>query len=154
MRRFVQIGLAILSLAACVIFAALWTRSYRWAHLVHGQVGAKQFEIISIEGRLKITALPQSAQSPLGVRSQNYHIDSTQASTIWRHIQRFANSKGFGFSRAQNVALLLPYWFLTVAFALLAALLGTKRLRRFSVRSLLIAISLFAVLLWMMVGSE
>ena len=152
MRWYVEIGLAILSLAACIIFAASWARSYRWADLVHGQLGVNAFEIISIEGRLKITVQSGSAQSGIDFHSQNYHVDSSEASTIFAHIRRFANSNGFGFSRAQNVAILFPYWFLTAAFLLLAALLGIERMRRFSVRSLLIAVTLFAVLLWTIVG--
>jgi len=154
MRRFVEISLAILSLVGCVVFAALGVRSYRWANLVHGQMGANRIEIISVEGRLKITILPQATQTRLGLRSQNYHTTSSEASTIVGHVRRFANPRGFGIDRTRNAAILLPYWFLSVAFALVGALCGIKRLRRFSIRSLLIAVTLFAVLLWAIVGSE
>jgi lipopolysaccharide export LptBFGC system permease protein LptF len=79
-----------------------------------------------------------------------YSTDSSEATTIVQHLRGFANSKGFGFARYENVAILFPYWFPTLVFTFLAFVLGFRRARRFRLRSLLIVTTLFAVVLWMM----
>ena len=154
MRRYLEIGLAVLSLAMCILFAALWVRSHRWANIVDLQAGAKPFQIISIEGQLKIMASGRLMQSQYSFDSRAYSVDSSAAATIWRHVQRFANSKGFGLQRGEQATILFPYWFPCLVFATAASVLGFERLRRFSIRSLLVATALFAVLLWIIVSSE
>jgi hypothetical protein len=152
MWRYFKFSLVFMGLAMCALATWHWARSYRWASLSHLQLGNHPFEILSVEGRLKFTSLPRSFQRAFRVRRQDYSTSSPESDTISRHTHGFSNAAGFGYRRGQNATILIPHWFLVFLSGIATAFCGIKRLRRFSMRTLLIATAMIAVLLSFIVG--
>jgi hypothetical protein len=136
----------------CALATWYWLRSHRWASVSHLQVGNHPFEIISVEGRLKFTALPRSFQRAFHLKRQDFPTNGPQSYTIDEHTSGFNNVAGFGYRRGQYAAVLLPHWFVVVVFGIATAFGGIKRLHRFSMRTLLIATALVSVMLWFIVA--
>jgi hypothetical protein len=82
---------------------------------------------------------------------RTYPTGQPEAETLTQHVRRFANAQGFGIERGGSKAILIPYWFLLVIGGTCTAVPWIRWSSRFSLRTLLIATTLVAVLLGMFV---
>jgi hypothetical protein len=114
----------------------LWVRSYRWSDGYEGSLYGWFVEGVSEQGQLW-TAIYDSG-----------HVPEWRIDTLPVTLQK--PRPGFGIQRGTFVVVVfVPHWSLTVAFATLAALPWIPC--RFSLRTLLIAMSLMAILLGLIV---
>jgi hypothetical protein len=141
--RYLRIAVTALSLTACVLLIALWVRSYKWHDGVWGRFSeARGFHLSSHEGRVQLSMLTY-----LGI-------------VEWRivygePIDRVGPANYFAAFECPlstfGLYMAVPYWFLLAVMATFAAGIATKR--RFSLRTLLIATTLIAILLGAVVYS-
>ena len=137
---------------ACGLVLAALSRSNRSADIVRGEF-LVPYELISVRGRLKLTRLDYSPSlgDPL-VESYPVHEEAVSgenaAHTIENHVRHYSNDRGFGLYDRHSI--MVPYWFAAVFAATLA---GVPWIRlRFSLRTLLIATTLVALILGMIVA--
>lgn len=76
-----------------------------------------------------------------------YDTDSREAGTILGNLRDGPNRHGFGFLRARPSAVCFPLWFPILITGTLAAVLGIKRLHRFSLRFILVLTAMVAILM-------
>jgi hypothetical protein len=152
MLKYLRIAVTAFSLTACVLLVALWVRSYwRWEHVALGATPGQGFLVASANG------------APLFQYDDAY-------GTAWRRIKWHVHSaptpeqpfgerrrilKGFDWHTfGSGFALSVPYWFLVVLAIALAAVPWFPWSRRFSLRTLLIATTLIAMGLGIIVMSR
>jgi hypothetical protein len=141
MVNYIRIAVTALNLTACVLLIALWVRSYRWHDSLGGPVSATRVVMAwSIRGELYFQSyehspyLWQVRRAPLilpGIAHSPFRFGG--------EFELIAN--GFG----------IPHWFVVFATAALAAAPWITALRRFGLRTLLIATTLVAVVLGIVV---
>jgi hypothetical protein len=151
--RKLRIAFSITCGIACVLLVVLWIRSYRSCDLLRRNILGARLEVIAVEGRLKITRTgpqPNWIIGPLP-STLNYQLDQPEAETLVRHIRGFANSWGFGIERGKISAILVPYWFPVIITGVVAGLPWLGIARRFSLRTLLIAMTLIGLILGLII---
>jgi hypothetical protein len=150
LRISVSVLFAILAIAACV----LWARSYGWVdYLGTNLFGSLRLSVISLDGRLTVSmdqlALPDQAFAqwyPADIRD----VKMTRADVD----DRFSAVAGFGARwsvRPLSTALLLPDWFVALSLAALASVSWPRWKFHFSLRTMLVATTVSAVLLGLIV---
>ena len=153
MLKYLRIAVTALSLTACVLLIALWVRSYWWMDSLYinyyggtdriTYTDVKSLRFFSVSGRIGISnrqmrwapriLLTHSRQTR---PYKEYKDESGQISTsAWFRLMRW---------KAMWV-LHIPDWFLVLTFGVLAGLPWFPRSKRFSLRTLLIATTLVAV---------
>jgi hypothetical protein len=143
MLRYLRIAATLLSLTACALFVALWLSSYYWWCYIRVPSQTLEFQLISVLGRVNACVFDMSGR----VRPLKAHVGKIdeEALTVRRTIESYENQRGFGAVKAGWAAVMaIPHWFLVL---LSGALTGTMQIKRFSLRALLIAMTLVAVLL-------
>ncbi len=147
--RYVRIAVTALGLIACVLLIALWVRSYwrvdslTYIHSIHRAICGHSFP-----GRWFILVTPQTIAHKPGLES--YEITQRFDSGV-------PNSfLGFYYHTSPGVTTLaIPYWSMVSSFAVLSAISAFPWLpRRFTLRTLLIATTLVAVGLGVIVASR
>ena len=151
MLKYLRIAVSVLSLTACVLLIALWVRSYWRRDMYAVNCSANQ--------QLGVDIFPGTLylfnSSEPGVR--NYTMVNQFS---WQEGQnmldqavptRFAGI-GVKFADIGNSTLVVPCWFLTLLPATIAVAPWIKW--RFSLRALLIGMTVAAVLLGMVVASD
>jgi hypothetical protein len=151
--RKLRIALSAVCAVACLLLMALWARSYKWAEIIVRHVSTTQIRIDSGAGFVAIkfsdkTLRPKwinmYADHFVGFATHTYATEfpaSNRKTKIWGHFQFSLKHRG----------LCVPYWFLSLsAAAAAAASLGWLRFR-FSLRTLLIGVTLIAMLLGLIV---
>ena len=143
--RLLRIGWLVICCVPCLLLITLWVRSYSWSDLLGARISKTPIELISAEGRLKITrAKEMSAQYER--RSSSFKTDQSQAHALAHHIRGFNNVWGIGIVRSRNPAILLPYWLLVVIVGVVS--LAASRIRwsaQFSMRAMLVTMTLVAI---------
>jgi hypothetical protein len=115
--RLLRIAISAVCLILCGIATWICIRSFYWADLVNAHVHIIPIEVLSANGKLKIT-IPEVerwnaiANEFVGAQIQCFASDRPEASTISSHLSGFGAVGGFGFYKTLNVAVLLPHWFL------------------------------------------
>jgi hypothetical protein len=130
---------------ACLLLIALWVRSYRSADVVHKKL-LVPYEMISVRGRLKLTRV-NAPPAPSEQQVRTYPVNEDAAHTIESHILRYSNDRGFGLYDRRSI--ILPHWFVGLITCVLAGLSWLPG--RFSLRTLLIATTLVAAVLGLIV---
>lgn len=148
-----------------LLVIGLWVRSYWWSDLLHGHAQQSPIEIISSEGRLKITrvqaapglAVPQYTgrrqQAPGFVVQQyvgwqSFADDSSQAQTMTSHVRSFSTWAGIGIVPRHHRAVLAPYWLvMLIAGGVGVALTRVKWSNRYTIRTLLFTMTFVAIVL-------
>jgi hypothetical protein len=141
-------------LLVCVaLFAVAWS-SYSWVYLIDWHSKYAKLQIISGGGRLKMTRIEPNFGpfGATGTRVQRFPIADDAAKTVMKYVDYRANSRGFGFRRAGPMMVAVPYWYMILVTAILAAFLAFKRTCRFGTRSILVAVAIVAVLLGIVVA--
>lgn len=145
-RRLLNIA-SIVCLVVCVALISLWVRSYTWDDYVSAPIPIVRGLIIrSIPSRLDIELLDHSV--PWQVTTYSLDDLATQGLTPIPF-----TGWGFGFYlNQQALGVSLPFWFLVTISATLSAVTFPWKLLswRFSLRTMLIATTLIAVVLGMM----
>jgi hypothetical protein len=134
----------------CVLLCALWMRSY-WIddRLVGPVFGADVLTIESVYGRTDLFYLGPVVRGP----------------TSWTHVAGDAETMvelapswsmsvtAFHFEWSEERFVVFPHWFLIAFIAILSGLPWIRRSNRFTLRTLLIAITAIAVVLGLVVWS-
>ena len=141
MLRPLRIAVSVVSGICCVLMIVLWVRSYWRRDLISGHTTNRWFVIESVSGHVALM-------------SQN---DASGISTTWRFDSWGPHTRRFGVRI--NDHLVVRYWSLAFSFAVLAVtpwlsalLANASQARwRFSLRTLLIATTLVAAVLGLIV---
>jgi hypothetical protein len=106
-----RFGWIVVCFVPMLLAIGLWVRSYRWSDLVHGSAQNSPMEIISSEGRLKITRvqrLPGILKQYDGWRC--FEDSRSEAQTMAQHVRSFRTWAGIGIVPLPHRAVLAPYW--------------------------------------------
>jgi hypothetical protein len=146
--RKLRIAFSAACLIACVLLIVLWVRSYWWVDSIETRKSPSIWVVASGRGVLGVGYDP--LVSPVAVRDwrfesdpPDYEAQSPQHSILGFYIH---HSQG-------EFAILLPYWFLVLFAMVLVAVPWIRWSKRFSLRTLLIATTLVAVVLGLIIWS-
>jgi hypothetical protein len=141
MLHYLRIAVTALSLTACVLLMALWVRSYWWMDSIVVQLSRTNgLGVTSIEGRI---LLKYSARWDTQIT--NWEIFSV---SMRDELSDFVRQSWPSVGIASNNGLLeaaVPHWILVALTAAIVSVSWTCGKWRFSLRTLLIAITLVAV---------
>ena len=143
--RKLRIAWSVVCGIACVLLIALWVRSY-WTYDIVGIAGpGSEYSIHSTGGFIGVYDM--------------LDISGTSGPTNWRYVHRPSDPANFRVSAwrphystypdAPSVSVEIPYWMLVLPLGLLAAIPWLRW--HFSIRTLLIATTLVAVVLGLIV---
>ena len=172
--RRVRIASAALCLLFCAAFVVLWVRSYRWVDSAHCPLpgesvdsirkrwvrrpdgtrfvpSPKMLTMTSFEGRISVYAGEDqpgvSGWFPWGWGMDTYYIGDNQRRTrplpMWQYD-----------AHLYGRYVLFPHWAPALLFAFLGVPIGVRRPYRFSLRTLLIASTLVALILGLLVWAS
>ncbi len=177
MTRRLRIAVSVFFAVLTVLLCVLWLRSYWWRDAAYGRTNSKLIHAISREGQIELgrfakpnypaslytgqflhTRLTEELRT---VEKQMEHLETmakqmehqmTVGKSIRASIQRRPEPTtivGFGLYRTNppGISLYVPYWFLVLLSAAFAAVPWFPYSRRFSLRTLLILVTLLAVAL-------
>jgi hypothetical protein len=140
--RYFQIAATSFSLSACVLLVALWVRSYTWRDTFCLRIdGVHDQWCQSLNGKLMYDAGTSLAQNRL-FRWIVHPAEPLREPEYWVTTPVL----GFQWSRGADPQPMIPHWFPTVIFAALAVL-PWLQWRRFSLRALLIVMTVAAILM-------
>ena len=147
MLKYLRIAVTALSLTACVLLVALWVRSYWWT------------DRLILRYALSIDLQSRAGQQLINVYI--YHLPQPDHRRIWhwRLTSRPAQKRDFPatyfrwYGGKSGLEVDVPHWCLVLVSGALAAAPWVKR-RRFSLRTLLIAVTLVAVGLGIIAASN
>jgi hypothetical protein len=125
---------------ACVLLIVLWVRSYRGMDSGRVTFFVRTISFNSSNGRLALESLWGDGSVSISGNS----ILRERLKQKWM----YEDSRGFVLFKPNAILLILPHWFLMLLFPTLATAPWVGRLKwRFSLRTLLIATTLVAVVL-------
>ncbi len=144
MLKYLRIAVTALSLTACVLLIALWVRSYWERDLLIGE-NASGFTVMAISeyGTLTFdcTDYGEAEYSP------SWQLQCGMPASVEK--QAFSRNGGLAFT-----TIVVPFWAVVPPFVLLSisiSALSIRRSMRFSLRTLLVAITLVTVALGIVV---
>jgi hypothetical protein len=138
--RYLRIAVTALSLTACVLLIVLWVRSFWWYDAIVAVSRTSGLGVISMDGGifLKYT-------EGRDTQITTWQVFSQKASTFGGDLL-LQSRPSFGITWDSGfVEGAVPHWILTVLAAAIAAASWTCEKWRFSLRTLLIATTLVAV---------
>jgi hypothetical protein len=144
MLKYLRIAVTALSLTACVLLIALWVRSYWWCDLISRMDANSQVTTLgSHRGtvyfvRMQLRGFGAGGPPAMGPRPQHG----------WRHSISEAHIANETFKlqfSGDSIFVLLPQWLVGPMFLAIGAAPCMPWSRRFSLRTLLIATTLVAV---------
>jgi hypothetical protein len=151
--RYLRIAFSATSVVACVLLVVLWVRSYyyldelsqpiSWTHWI----GAS-----SIKGQLHFYTGTINPAVPFDPKDWGLESVSSRSGYARSEVQDIAWDFYFDLSGFANLS--APHWFLALLSACLAAAPWIKWSKRFSLRTLLIAATLIAVLFGLAVATS
>jgi hypothetical protein len=147
---YLRIAVTALSLTACVLLIALWARSYTWVEAVRTiSTNGGVIQLVSIPGTLGV-GLFKSAEPWSFFR---------MSTSQWRGVVTKSDSSQLqirgGRVRNQTVdQVFLPYWVLIILSTVSSVFPWIQSPHRFSLRTLLIATTLVAVVLGIVVAAR
>lgn len=133
--RRLRIAWSVMWGVVAVLLCVLWVRSYYRADIVRSK--ALLAEAISVRGKLKLSRIDHFPASP---NFDSYPFGERAAEVIDEHVHRFSESNGFGLYGGRSV--LFPYSFAAACSLVMAA---AAWVTRFSLRTMLVATTLIAV---------
>jgi hypothetical protein len=150
--RKLRIAWSVLCAVTCVLLIVLWVRSYWWSYDAFGPMSkSRAVALSSHQGRLSV--IVQQTEIPMwhfGRNSRAEQLAGTSSAIVGRtfarlFVIRFASQK-----KSSGVS--LPYTYPVLLTCALAVVPWLRQLRwRFSLRTLLIATTLVAVVLGLIV---
>ena len=149
MLKYVRIAVTALSLTACVLLIALWVRSYYVADAITGYTTNNNSILLSSFWGRTLLSIGPPIQRRLAVGADIRH--SKYAVGEWIAVPQEVTTSGFGAHWGDNgIVIMSPLWFLATLAGVVAVLPWVAR--RFSLRTLLIAMTLVAVALGLVVA--
>src|SRR3954469_18702251 len=147
--RYLRIVFSAFCGVACVLLVVLWVRSYWRSDVIWCQYSASHAAVCgSRHGSLWAFRIAVAA---VGLAWEMEGTETASEDDFWADIEQaheYRGIFGFGiFETRRYRQLWAPYWFPILLFIALAAAPWTRWSRRFSLRTLLIATTLVAVLL-------
>ena len=145
--RKLRIAFSAACLIACMLLIELWVRSYRkcdqcWGHFPNGTT----FEIDSISGYVWAGIVHWNYPSSLMLRTSQLSKESEEK---YANLPKFRFMEQIGGSGLGTCVFAAPHWFLIILALGVAAVSWVPL--RFSIRTLLIATTLVAVMLGLIV---
>jgi hypothetical protein len=138
--RKLRIAFSVTCLMACVLLIVLWVRSYKRVESLCLGTSSGNLSFASYVGRLQVLVSGVPAHSSFG--SQKMDVIPTDVTT-WAF-----NTESVPF---RLIVAAVPFWFPVLLSATFAAMPWIRYFRRFSVRTLLIATTLVAIVLGLVV---
>jgi hypothetical protein len=152
MLKYLRIAVTALSLTACVLLIALWVRSYWRFDEVEGRMANSNIFIKSVQGQLRFSAVSSPRPQHWSWRTQIIGSESYGLILTLPGGKTLSLRRVFSFSSSANrFVLWVPTWLPTLIFAAFAAAAWLTQLKRFSLRTLLIATTLVGVALGLIV---
>jgi hypothetical protein len=143
--RKLRIAWWIVSGIGCVLLALLWTRSYSIRDSAYWPTNKLEMEINSIKGHVVLfLAFRPNGEGQVKILHEN--ITPNDEARVKEGILGF-----FYFREEDTAGIHVPFWFLALAVIAAAAVVPWIWPRRFSLRTLLIATTLVAVVLGLIV---
>jgi hypothetical protein len=138
--RYLRIAVTALSLTACVLLVALWVRSNRWADDVWIPLPLnRDIGLTSESGCVSISLFRRDMTPPYPFGWSSSDMNRTRNPVP-------PTNSGFRVVREPDYSLIyVPNWFLALLAAVFAAVPWVNRIRRYSLRTLLIVTTLVAV---------
>jgi hypothetical protein len=154
--QLLRIAASAVCLIVCALFVVLWVRSYYGKDLLNGRLPVGQGIMAdSWQGRVTLVGIPISERTDF-----HWGLSVIPADT-WLGILRYMSGEMsqdrdvFGFNLKMRAPLdwkvASPHWFLVLLFAAFGAAPWIRWSKRFSLRTLLIATTLIAVVLGLIV---
>jgi hypothetical protein len=156
MLRYLRIAVTALSLTVCVLLVALWVRSYRWRDCAYIRItdGAAQHTYYDASSnRGGVTILAATYPTPLPTTGYRLKGMGRHSAGRWPNGPMTPQFSRMGFAAFRDGVRMLryltvPHWFLVSIFGGLTVGPWIRHLPwRFSLRTLLIATTLVAVVL-------
>ena len=145
--RYLRIAFSATCLIACVLLIVLWVRSYWYVAVCAGpRIGRQIVTIGTIPGVCGVGIVPsyQPNTAPWTVLGED--------ADEWWSVCTTPYSRAWGFFDCSTGGISIPYWFAVLFAATLAAATWIKDIKwRFCLRTLLIATTLIAVVLGLIV---
>ena len=142
--RYLRIAFSAGCGLACVLLVVLWVRSYKLGDLLLVRIStSRTFNATSLHGWTKVSTCPPGTEG-------SWKLFSQPANEAMRTYGEFFEAKqnflGFGTHKARGTyAVIVPYQFLILAMGTMVVVPWLPR--RFSLRTMLIATTLAAVVL-------
>jgi len=159
--RKLRIAWSVVWGVAWVLLIVLWVRSYWWRDFVASPFGRRNYSVTSLKGSIRfVTFEINNLGAPggeQGVIRESLPLTNPQIAAIARKRPLTLPGEKMGFgarTAAGSLSLLMPYWFLVLVTGTFTGLPWAStilRLKRFSLRTLLIAMTLVAILLGLIV---
>jgi hypothetical protein len=148
--RLLRIAVSAVCGLLCLLMVVLWVRSCWREDTINGYLSPNDgFSCIAMGGRIILAFF-------LSIPENSHWVWYVNSDPTGTSVSPYGRWFGFGFlpQRGTNApAIIIPYWFPTLLFGLLAALPWLSWLRwRFSLRTLLLATTLVAVVLGLVVA--
>jgi hypothetical protein len=141
--RKLRIAWSITLAAAALLLALLWVRSYWRLEILEKVTGSQAIQVSSVKGRIAIAIL----DSRIAIGRSYLNVVSGDAAE-WRK----RGPLGFAYYRDGSLtAVVAPHWLPAFLCAALALIPWFSRCWRFSVRTLLIAMTLVVVALGLII---
>ena len=159
MLKYLRIAVTALSLTACLLLIALWVRSYTWVDMATGpRLGSRIVAVGSTPGVFCFTSFsaPSWWMSPWDKRSFDavnwwrIMLADGTPSLMWGKAYTSRMWGKFEYDSA-TWTIYFPYWFGVLISATVATITSIPWSRRFSLRTLLIATTLVALALGIVV---
>jgi hypothetical protein len=154
MLKYLRIAVTALSLTACVLLIALWVRSYTYGPTVLiGQIRDTSLRIDSGLGRIVLCVGadvpgPGPKDGSVDIETFSWEAFDQYERDIWR---AYAANQPIPGRQRKMMKLNLPHWFVVVLLASIAPIPWLPWSKRFGLRTLLIATTLVAVALGVIV---
>jgi hypothetical protein len=153
--RKLRIAFSATCLIACVLLISLWVRSYWWVDMLFSQGGNDEVGVESICGEISLIKFLSSNDAQVAL-PRRFSVGSVVVDDVDR--ARLPETfLGFGYSRwikrwsSHGRELCIPHWFALAFLATFAVSPWIQCSNRFSLRTLLIATTLVAVVLGLIV---
>jgi hypothetical protein len=162
MLKRLRIAVTALSLTVCVLLIALWVRSEYTVDFFHHLAETWHSQVISHDGKINVNWGPRKIFLPPGDTigrqrlTENRKFKMQAQRNKWRETGRvpMPETNRLGFRWFGWGAFVMPYWFPVALTLGIAALAWMAILRRFSLRTLLIAVTLVVVVLGIVVAAR
>jgi hypothetical protein len=154
--RTIRGVVSIACLLACVGFAALWVRSYLWRDLMTRQRAGQYVGLMSWAGRVSYMVSNETRET--WMTDHPFRLTYRPRADLLKALRKIEArigkfdglTPGFGLWRSKydpdSYRLTVPHWFLVIVSASLAVVVKPKPRLQFSVRDLLVAMTIVAVI--------
>ena len=154
MLKYLRIAVTMPCLAACVLLVALWVRSYSWRDGMHGPLPSDHtFNLSTAFGRFRFATFDGAYKNAFtGVNLTGWGVSSSRIDRppSLTLVNTPLSNFGLGFAGSWDrygVVAIIPIWFPVMLASIVAVAPWIKSRPHFSLRTLLIAMTLVAVLL-------